>query len=406
MYRVSPFIRHFALALLLGTVLATFWVNLSPDSYYDAIEWRMLDLPLPDWIAGSSSSLTLMGVTSDLLMAFFLFFLGKELWEANMLERGSLRGRRGAMPLMATLGGMIGAVVVWVMLAAMFETAEEASFGTGWAVPLGSDVVLGYLVGRMVFGAGSPALHVLLLRTIGTDIAGLLLLGFAYPDQPLRLIWLALPLLASLGVWALFARHAHVGASEQHRQRALHLWPYAIAGALSWIGVAASGLPPALGLLPVIPAIPHADRAFGLFAEAEEFLHDPLNRAAHLLVKPLIAILFLFGLTRGGIDLLAFSPTTLVTLGAMWIGKPLGIILGGLILAPMLGFPMPAGLRGRDIVIIAGIAGIGFTIPVLALDSALPGGGMQEAARLGLGISLLAGPIMVLASRKRGAAGR
>ena len=82
----------------------------------------------------------------------------------------------------------------------------------------------------------------------------------------------------------------------------------------------------------------------------------------------------------------------------MWIGKPLGIILGGLILAPMLGFPMPAGLRGRDIVIIAGIAGIGFTIPVLALDSALPGGGMQEAARLGLGISLLAGPIMVLAS--------
>lgn len=400
MYRVSSFIRHFALALLLGTAIATLWVNLAPDSYYDAIEWRVLDIRLPAWIAGRSSSLTLMGVTSDLLMAFFMFFLGKELWEANMLERGSLRGRRGAMPLLAMLGGMIGAVLVWVLLSALIETAYEASFGTGWAVPLGSDVVLGYLVGRMVFGAGSPALHILLLLTIGTDIAGLLLLGIAYPEHPLRLIWLALPLAASLGVWALFARHANAGASERHRQRALHLWPYLIAGVLSWVGVAASGLPPALGLLPIIPAIPHADRAFGLFAEAEEFLHDPLNRAAHVLVKPLIVILFLFGLTRGGIDLSAFAPTTLVTLGAMWIGKPLGIILGGLVLAPMLGYPMPTGVRARDMMMIAGIAGIGFTIPVLALDSALPGGAMQEAARLGLGISLLAGPIMVFLSRR------
>jgi NhaA family Na+:H+ antiporter len=71
--------------------------------------------------------------------------------------------------------------------------------------------------------------------------------------------------------------------------------------------------------LPIIPAIPHAHRAFGLFAEAEEYLHDPLNRLAHLAVKPLILVLFLFGLTRGGIDLGAFAPTTLVTQAApLW----------------------------------------------------------------------------------------
>ena len=41
--------------------------------------------------------------------------------------------------------------------------------------------------------------------------------------------------------------------------------------------------------------------------------------------------------------------------------------------------------------LLALLTGMGFTVPVLALDTALPGGGMAEAARLGLAISLLAG---------------
>ena len=34
-----------------------------------------------------------------------------------------------------------------------------------------------------------------------------------------------------------------------------------------------SGLHPALGLLPIVPAIPHADRAL-VFDQAEEHVHD------------------------------------------------------------------------------------------------------------------------------------
>ena len=77
--------------------------------------------------------------------------------------------------------------------------------------------------------------------------------------------------------------------------------------------------------MPIIPAIPHAKRAFGLFAEAEELLHDPLNRLAHLAVKPLLVVLFLFGLTRGGVDLMAFAPTTVVTLAAFWLFERAGL---------------------------------------------------------------------------------
>ena len=90
MYRVSTFIRHFARALLAGTAVATLWVNLDPASYYDVMEWRLFPLPLPEWLVASHVRVTLIALTSDLLMAFFFFLLGKELWEAHMLERGAL----------------------------------------------------------------------------------------------------------------------------------------------------------------------------------------------------------------------------------------------------------------------------------------------------------------------------
>ncbi|MBC2835461.1 Na+/H+ antiporter NhaA [Paragemmobacter straminiformis] len=399
MYRVSPFVRRFAWALLGGIALATVWVNLWPGSYYDAIEWRLIDRPLPAWIAGDAVVVTPMAIVSDVLMSLFLFFVGKELWEALVLSRGALAGRRAMLPAGAVLGAMLGSVLVWLLYGARFETAYEATAGAGWPVPIGSEIVIGYVVGRRVFGGGHPALHLLLLTTIASNILGTLILGFAYPATGLKLLWLLLPILACGLVYRSYGRMPVAGRTELARRRAMVLWPYVAAGIASWIGVAASGLPAELGLLPVLVVIPHADRAFGLFAEAEEFLHDPLNRLAHMMVRPLALVLFLFGLTRGGIDLQAYAPTTLTVLAALWIGKPVGLVLGALLAARLFRLPMPAGVRIRDLVLIAVISGMGFTAPVLAIDTALPGGAMSEAARLGLAISLLAGPFALGLSR-------
>lgn len=400
MYRVSPFVHRFAYALLAGMALATLWVNLSPDSYYDALEWRLFDLPLPIWIAPLPISVTPMLIVSHALMPLFVAFIGKELWEALALTRGSMSGRRALAPVAGILAAAFGAIAVWVLVGSLIETAEESAFGLGWQVPVGGDVVLAYLVSRAVFGGAHPAVHVTLLLTIGLDILGLLLIGFADPEATLRLIWLVLPLAAGFGVWRMFGRLTRA-APEARKRRSMALWPYVLAGLVSWFGVAASGLPPALGLLPIIPAIPHADRSFGLFAEAEEYLHDPLNRLAHLLVKPLAFVLFFFGLTRGGIDLAAFAPTTLTLLAALWIGKPLGLASGLLVAARLFGAQLPAALRNRDLGLIGLIVGMGFTVPALALETALPGGGMAEAARTGLALSLLAGPLAIVVSRKQ-----
>ena len=402
MYRVSSFVPRFAKALLAGAGLATAWVNLSPASYYDAIEWRIIDLALPDWSAPVPVSLTPLTLVGNGLMALFLFVIGKELWEAVRLEHGALKGRQAMLPAALTLGGMVGAGLIWVLCGSLIETAEEAGFATGWQVPLGSDVVLCFLVGRMVFGKGHPALHLLLLLTIATDILALLVTGLFAPDAKLRLAWLLLPGAAALGCWALFGRPPGPAAPERQRRAGRRLWPYVVAGLISWLGVAASGLPPALGLLPIVPAIAHADRSFGLFAEVEALMHDPLNRLAHGLAWPLVAILFLFGLTRGGIDLAAFAPTTVTTLTALWVGRPLGMLLCGLGLAAVLGLRLPPGVSLRDVLRIILIMTMGFTIPLLSLETALPGGAMQEAARLGLALSLLAAPLLLLIGRSRG----
>lgn len=400
MYRVSSFVRQFARALIGGLAVATLWVNLAPSAYYDAVEFRLLDLSLPVWTGTADLTVTPMSLVSDALMALFLFFIGKELWEAVVLERGALAGRsKAAMPLGAVLGGLVGAAVGWLICSALFVRADEAGFSTGWTVPLGSDVILCYVMGRAVFGRNHPALHLLLLITIAFDILGLLITGLASPEAAIRPIWLVLSALALAVVWAGFGRLARPDASERQHQRAQALWPYILAAVACWVGVALSGLPATLGLLPLIPVIPHAERSFGLFAEAEEYLSDPLNRLTHLMVRPLPWILFLFGLTRGGVDFAALAPTTGSVLAALWIGKPLGIVAGALIAGALTGSLLPKTLQLSELVLIALIAGTGFTVPVLAVGVALPGGELAEAARLGLALSLFAGPAALLMSR-------
>ncbi|MDR0809516.1 MAG: Na+/H+ antiporter NhaA, partial [Gemmobacter sp.] len=134
-----------------------------------------------------------------------------------------------------------------------------------------------------------------------------------------------------------------------------------------------------------------------LFAEAEKLLHDPLNRLAHLLVRPVALVLFLFGLTCGGADFAAFAPTTIVMIAALWIGKPLGVLAGAAAAWRLLRLPLPAGIGPATMMRIAGLSSLALTAPALALGSAIPGGAMAEAARLGLALGLLAIPALLLA---------
>ena len=397
----SPHLKRYAKALLAGAALATLAVNIAPGAYYDTIEWHPFDSDPLYRLRLFYPGFTLATLVSCLLMPLFVLLIGKELWEALVLEHGGLRGKLAVAPVVMVLGGMLGGALMWQVLTAWLETAEEAVDATGWVMPFGSDMVLAFFFGRLIFGKGHAALQVLLFMCILDGLLGLVISGFAAPiNNNFRVLWLLLPLgAASFGYFSLTRPLLNPNATERDRQRAGHLWPWLLLGLISWIGMSASGLPPTLAFLPLLPALLHGAHSFGLFAEAEEFLTDPLNRVSHFLMGPVTAILFLFGLTRGAMDLGAFGPTTWIMLGALWLGKPLGVLAASALLRAI-GHPLPNRLTLREISYIAGLLAIGFTLPLIALETALPGGAMQEAARLGLGLSLLAGPALVLLSQR------
>lgn len=400
MYRVSPALNRFAAALLTGAAAATLWVNTAPFSYYDFAEWRLITAPLPAWLATVDLRLTPVSLVGEGLMALFIALIAKELWEALVMERGPLAGTQMIGPMALMAGSTLGAIAIWLGLVAAFGLQEDLGTGLGWTAPIGADVVLCYVFGRLIFGAAHPALKLLLLVSIAQTLLGLCLSGAFSVTGNLRPLWLILPLLAAGTVWWFYGQRLGARESLQSRQRAGVIWPYVAAGLVSWAGICAAGLPGALGLLPILPAIAHADRSFGVFAEAEGLLHDPLNRLAHLLLWPVTAAMFAFGFTFGAVDLAAFGAVTLAMLAALWLGKPLGLLLTARLLRRTGSTGPLMSITPRDLILLTPLMAIAFTGPALGLAWSLPQGVMAEAARLGLAISLLAGPAAVLLSRR------
>lgn len=418
MYRVWNFVTNYSLLLIIGAATALFWANTNPDSYHAFVDWVVIDhffIGHPHYDANGQveyRTLTLHYLVNDVLMAFFFAIAAKEVWEAVILRNGSLRGKKAATPLFATLGGMIGPITVYLGLALFLGSETYDAVAKGWAIPTATDIAFSYLVGRLVFGAGHPAVRFLLLLAIADDAAGLIILAIFYPSGELALEWLLLSLGASIAVFYLFNRlPRRLDRGDEMRPKStwvrekLSFWPYLIAGCLSWYGFQESGIHPALGLLPIVLTIPHADRAFGIFSEAEQYLTDLLNHIEHLLKHPVEIVLFFFGLLNAGVEFSSIgSPTWLVLLGLL-VGKPLGVLLFGWFAAGPLGLGLPRGMRTIDLFVIGCVAAIGFTVSLfiasVAFDESVMLGDIpvQDAAKMGALFSFFAAGISIIVGK-------
>lgn len=408
MYRVWNYITNYSLLLVGGALLALVWANTNPESYHHLVHYVIADNffigALHEEGGGVTRTLTLHFLVNDILMALFFAIAAKEVWEAVILENGSLRGAKSVTPLIATAGGMLGPVAVYLSLAAVLGIFETVS--RGWAIPTATDIAFSYLVGRMVFGAGHPAVRFLLLLAIADDAGGLIILAIFYPTGALAPAWLLLSLGAAVAVFVLFNwlprrldRGNQLRPNSTWVRRRLSFWPYLVAGCLSWFGFQEAGIHPALGLLPIVPAIPHADRAFGIFAEAEQYLTDLLNWIEHRLKHPVEFVLFFFGLLNAGVEFSAIgAPTWLVLLGLL-IGKPVGIFLFGWFAAKVLRLGLPEGMRNSDLVVVGCVAAIGFTVALFVASVAFPAGAVQDAAKMGALFSFGAAIVSVIAGK-------
>ncbi len=421
MYRVWGFVTNYSLLMIGGAILALIWANLDPHSYHALVDWTILEhspVGHPHVAMNGSvegRTLTLHYLVNDVLMALFFAIAAKEVWEALVLEQGSLRGKAALVPVMSALGGMAGPVIVYLGLAALLGSETYDALSQGWAVPTATDIAFSYIVARIIFGGGHPAVRFLLLLAIVDDALGLLIIAVFYPTGEISPEWLLLSLGAAAVAYVLFNwlprfldRGRELQPNATWMRRRLSFWPYLAAGAVSWYGFQEAGIHPALGLLPIIPTMPHADRGFGIYAEAEQHLTDVLNRFEHALKLPVEVILFLFGLLNAGVQLASAGiPTWLILMGLL-IGKPVGIFALGWLGARVLGLGLSPGMTLRDVLVVGVVAAVGFTVALFEAGVAFPSDAtlnevpVQDAAKLGALLSVVAGPIAFVVARGTG----
>lgn len=367
-------LREFSVPLIAGVVMALCWANLAPEGYHHFIH------------APFFGPLSFHFVTNDLFMVFFFGIAAVEITQ-SCLPGGDLNPPRKAVnPLLATLGGVIGPVAVYLGLNAVAGAPELAR---GWGIPTATDIALAWLVARLIFGAGHPAISFLLLLAIADDAIGLIIIAIFYPDPsvPVDPRWLFLVVSAMVAAWWL------------RSSRVKSYWPYLIAGGgLSWAGLFLAHLHPALALVPVVPFLPHADK------EAKHlFEQDPADRSTLATFEHEWKIivdfgLFMFGLANAGVEFSGIGSTTWLVLAALVVGKTGGIGLMGL-LGERLGFPLPKGMGWQELTVAGMVAGIGFTVALFVAGEAFTDPPTQGAAKMGAMLSIGAAVIAAVTAR-------
>jgi Na+:H+ antiporter, NhaA family len=358
------FLFENSLFLIGGAVIALIWANWNWDGYHALVHYSVFDGSL-------GKVLNLHFVVNDVLMALFFAIAAKEVWE-SFLPGGALSNfRTAATPLMATLGGVVMPAALYLLGASL--TGQMNTLGRGWAVPCATDIAFSYLVARLIFGKGHPAISFLLLLAIADDAAGLVILALAYPQQAIQPEWFLLSAAAiGLGLW-------------MRKQGLKSFWWYLlIPGVMCWFSFYLAGIHAALGLAPIIPTLPHAKRDLGLFAPEELERHDTLSEFEHWWKNPVELVLGLFGLVNAGVVFSNVGTGTWLVLLGLMVGKPLGITLFTYLGQKLFKLQMPAGMNYRHIVSLGAVAGIGFTVALFVSTAAFnQPGPVQDSIKMG-----------------------
>lgn len=352
------FLQEFSIPLIAGVIIALFWANLAPDSYHHFVH---------NEIIGNFSLHTLI---NDIFMVFFFAMATVEITQ-SLLPGGALNPlKRAVNPIMATFGGVIGPIVVYLTLNYFFGSPE---YFKGWGIPTATDIALAWLVARLVFGSFHPAVSFLLLLAIADDGIGLLIIALFYPDpsNPIAPIWLLFTLAGMLIAYFL------------RKKKVTNYWPYIIfGGTLSWIGLFMTGIHSSLALVFIVPFMPHPiNESKGLFEDdpqdystLREFEHD---------WKTFVDFgLLLFGLTNAGVQFSEISAISWLVFFALLIGKTAGIFTMGLF-ATLIGFPLPKGMNRIDLFVAGLVASMGLTVALFVAGVAFTDPGLQGAAKMG-----------------------
>lgn len=386
--------------LTVTVAAALLWANLAGGSY-DAVWSHPLQTPLvPAHLLG-----TVRQWVDDGIMTVFFFAVGLEVGRER--TRGSLRDNRNALlPVVAALGGMAGAALVYLATVG----AEGAGPATvhGWGVPMATDVA--FTLGALaLLGRRVPStLRVFVLAlAVADDVASVVVLAVVSSSgvQPL-------PLVGALAALA--------GTALLRRRRVAAWWPYVLAVLVVWELLAWAGVEPTLAgafvgiLVPCTVTGATGTAGTGADGKPEGYWVGPSGRLEAVVV-PLstLVALPLFALANTGVVLTSAlftdrgSRTVMVGIVlARLLGKMGGITLAVLAMVVLGETRLPRDVRWSQLAGAAAMCGMGFTVPLLFASAAFAGhpdlvGGAQLGLLLGTGLAFVAGAV-VLAAASRG----
>jgi Na+/H+ antiporter NhaA len=377
-------------AVLLGaTVIALVWVNVDESSYTDVWQTR-LSVRLGD----SSVAMDLREWINSGLMTFFFLVIGLE--ARREFDLGELRERsRLILPLLAGVGGMLGAVVLYLAINAGQSSAH------GWGVAMSTDTAFALGVLALVGKRAPDRLRGFILTVVVVDdIVALCVIATVYTnDVTMR------PLLIAVALFAVVV----VGK----RLRLHNGLVYFALLAACWVALFKSGVDPiVVGLFAglITYAAPAArtdlERATDLFRDFREQPTPELARSARAGLRAALSpndrlqqlyhpwssyvIVPLFALANAGISIdigfLSDAYTSSITLGIVVgyvVGKPVGVVATSWLVSRLSNGRLRPPVGWAAVLGAGTLAGIGFTVSLLIASLAFTGTQLEEA-KLGI----------------------
>ena len=377
-HQAVKILSEFSVPLIAGVVGALIWANLDFVGYQ-----QFLHRPL---LKGTHFDVHFL--VNDIFLAFFFGIAAKEITE-SCLPGGALNPPSKAInPILGTLGGVLGPVAIYFSFVFLGGGSEISN---GWAIPTATDITLAWLVARLAFGPGHPAISFLLLLAVADDAIGLGIIAIFYPD----------PLHAVRPIYLILVGAA-IGLAIVLRRRGVRsFWPYLLGpGVLSWMGLFSAHLHPALALVPVVPFMPSMGYDEGLFREEGDAHHhnDTLNNFEHYVKVPVDFGLFGFGIANAGVAFSSVGSATWAVLFSLLVGKSMGIFLFSWG-ADRFGFKLPDGISRASLFVLGLTAGIGLTVSLFMAGVAFTDPTIQGAAKMGALLSAGIAPIVLVLAK-------
>ena len=344
------------LVLMGAAMLALVLANSPVGSSYDTILHAYVGpLSIGHWI-------------NDALMAVFFLLVGLEI-KREMLDGQLSTWPRRVLPGIAAAGGMMVPALVYLAL-------NRGPTAAGWAIPAATDIAFALGVIALLGTRVPASLRVFLAAlAIIDDLGAVVIIALFYTAK------LSIPDLAGAAV----AIGVLIGLNRLGVRR---LTPYLLVGAILWILVFRSGIHATLAGVIGALAIPMRCTPGRPDGDADSPLHT-LEHALHLPVG--FIVVPIFGLANAGVPVLTLPAEALVA--PVTLGVSLGLLLGKVtgvfgfsMLAVRLGLAdMPAHAGTRQMLGVALLCGIGFTMSIFITLLAFPTSPILQAeAKVGV----------------------